>query len=165
MLGRDELILIAELGAAFAGFLAIFLIFARQEGRFSPADSLRVRTIMVTSFSVIFLALIPLALALFQLPEAFVWRASSGVGLAAGFLNSLNIGRAQLQLSRKERAAVGMVHSYVAWGLSAIIGTLWLANVFGFWGGPSVGLHMAGLVGSLGIATSNFVTIAYQRLL
>lgn len=165
MFGRDELILIAELGAAYAGFLAIFLIFARKEGRFSPADSLRIRTILISSFQVIFGALLPLVIALFQLPETLVWRVLSGVGLATGLLTAVHIGSIQLQLSHEEKEAVGLVHSYIAWGLSVIVGGLYVANVFGFWGGPSAGLYIAGLVCVLGIATSNFVTIAFKRLL
>jgi hypothetical protein len=62
MNAMSELVLFAELGAAFAGFIAIFLIFARREGRFSPADSLRIRSIILASFSVVFTALAPLVL-------------------------------------------------------------------------------------------------------
>ncbi len=56
----ELLSLIAELGVAFAGFLAVFLIFARRDGRFSPADSVRVRAIIAASFTSIFMALLPL---------------------------------------------------------------------------------------------------------
>ena len=58
----DELALFAQLGAAFAGFIAIFLIFARREGRFSAADSLRIRSIILASFSAVFFSLVPLVL-------------------------------------------------------------------------------------------------------
>jgi hypothetical protein len=60
---------------------------------------------------------------------------------------------------------VGFVHSYVAWGLIAVIAVLWFVNLVGIWGGPAAGLHIAGLACGLGIATSNFVAIAYSRLL
>lgn len=57
MHATDELALLTELGAAFAGFVAIFLIFARRERRFSPADSLRIRSIILASFRVSSVAL------------------------------------------------------------------------------------------------------------
>lgn len=165
MAGREELILTAELGVAFAGFLAIFLIFARREGRFSPSDSLRVRSIVVSSFSAVFLALLPLAINLFGMREVPLWRTSSVVALAVGAFASIHIGLRQLALTPEERAAVGFVHSKVAWGLVFVIGALLISNIVGLFGGPSAALYIAALVCSLGIATSNFVTIAFQRLL
>ena len=165
MTGRDELALIAELGVAFAGFLAIFLIFARREGRFSPADSLRVRSIIVSSLSAVFLALLPLVLGLYGWEGAGLWRASSVAALLVGVALSLHIGRRQLALPPEERAAVGFVHSSVAWGLVFVIGVLLLSNIFGLFSPPAAAPYVAALMCSLGIATSNFVTIAFQRLL
>jgi len=66
--------LIAELGIGFAGFLAIFLIFVRSEGRFSPADSVRVRVIILSSFITIFMALLPLLLMLSDVATSTMWR-------------------------------------------------------------------------------------------
>ena len=81
MTTREELAILAELGIAFAGFLAVFLIFARREGRFSPADSLRVRSIIVSSLSAVFLALLPLALNLYGLEGIALWRDAPGLRL------------------------------------------------------------------------------------
>ena len=39
MPGSSELILIAELALGYAGFMAIFLIFARRKGHFNLADA------------------------------------------------------------------------------------------------------------------------------
>jgi hypothetical protein len=161
----EELALIAELGVAFAGFLAIFLIFARREGRFSPADSLRVRSIIVSSLSAVFLALLPLAMSLYGLRDAALWRAASVVALTAGTVLSLHIGVRQYKLPAEERAAVGFVHSNIAWGLVLVIAVLLISNIFGFFDGPTAAPYVAALICSLGIATSNFVTIAFQRLL
>ena len=127
MTGREELALIAELGVAFAGFLAIFLIFARREGRFSPADSLRVRSIIVSSLAAVFLALAPLAMSLYGWQGAVLWRAASGLVL--------------------------------------VIGVLLISNIFEVFGAPSAAPYVAALICTLGIAASNFVTIAFQRLL
>ncbi len=165
MTGREELALIAELGVAFAGFLAIFLIFARRQGRFSPADSLRVRSIIVSSLSAVFLALLPLALQLYGLQDSSLWRTASVVALTVGTILSLHVARRQLALPPEERAAVGFVHSNIAWGLVLVVGVLLVSNIFGLFNEPSAAPYFAALVCGLGIATSNFVTIAFQRLL
>jgi len=165
MTGREELILIAELGAAFAGFLAIFLIFARREGRFSPADSLRVRSIIVSSLAAVFLALVPLGMNLYGLQGAILWRTASVVGLALGVGVSLHVGLRQYALPAEERAAVGFVHSNVAWGLVIVSFVLLASNIFGLFSEPTAAPYVTALICCLGIATSNFVTIAFQRLL
>ena len=83
---RDELGLIAELGVAFAGFVSIFLIFARAEGRFSPADSLRVRSIILASMSAVFMALLPLVLIHAGVTDGSLWRSASLAALVIGLL-------------------------------------------------------------------------------
>lgn len=165
MTGRDELALIAELGVAFAGFLAVFLIFARREGRFSPADSLRVRSIIVSSFSAVFLSLVPLALNLYGLQPGSLWRLASIVALAVGTLLSIHVGLKQHALPSEERAAVGFVHSNIAWSLVLVSFVLLASNILGIFHEPSAAPYIAALICALGVATSNFVTIAFQRLL
>jgi hypothetical protein len=161
----ELLSLIAELGLGFAGFLAIFLIFARRESRFSPADGIRVRGIVYASFVAIFMALLPLILMQVELGEITIWRASSVVFLLVGIFVCASIGRAQLSASPDERAGVGFLNNVVTWGISALALVLLGANAVGGFGEPSAPPYLTALVLSLGVATSNFVTIAIQRLL
>jgi uncharacterized membrane protein YhaH (DUF805 family) len=163
--GRDELALIAELGAAYAGFLAIFLIFARREGRFSPSDGLAVRSMILGSFSTIFLALVPLAIGTFGIAEQIVWRASSTFGLLVLLSVGANISLASRRLSPEDRTELGSTAPMVAWALTALIAILFLSNVFAVLGPPSAGLHIAALVALLGITTLNFADIAFKRLI
>jgi len=161
----QELSLFASLGAAFAGFIAIFLIFARREGRFSPADSLRIRSIILASFSAVFFSLVPLVLRVAGLSGAALWRAASTVALMAGLLEGGAVLRRQLALSPEERADVGTVHSVVTWGLFVAAALLLASNASGLVARPSAWPYLAFLLCTLGIAASNFVTIAFQRLL
>lgn len=165
MAATGELALIAELGVAFAGFLAIFLIFARREGRFSPPDSLRVRSILISSFFAVFFALLPLALSLYGMRTHTLWRIASGAGLFIGVLAGLAIARRQLALTPEERATVGNLHTIVAWGLVFLAAVLFAGNTLGMFGEPAAAPYVTALICSLGVATSNFVTIAFQRLL
>ncbi len=164
-MANDQLSLIAELGIGFAGFLAIFLIFARREGRFSPADGIRIRAIVATSFIAVFMALVPLLLAQSELEATTVWRISSLVFLAVAVLVSAAIGRTELALPPEQRAEVGMVNNIVGWGLAFLSTVLLATNTLGIFGDSSALPYLVALVSCLGIATSNFIAIALQRLL
>jgi hypothetical protein len=161
----EQLSLIAELGIGFAGFLAIFLIFARREGRFSPADSVRVRAIIQSSFLAIFMALLPLLIMLSNTDAATLWRASSLIHFTASAAGAVVVGRQQLALAPSDRAEVGPLNNFIAWGLSLLQFILLAMNAIGVFGEPSALPYLASLVCLLGVATSNFVTIAVQRLL
>jgi len=159
------LALFAELGAAFAGFIAIFLIFARREGRFSPADSLRIQSIILASFSAVFFSLFPLVLARAGLEGGAVWRISSLMAVASGLFQGSVVARRQIALTAEERGTVGTTHSVVTWGLFGVAAILFSWNVLGLGSAPAAWRYLASLVCILGIAAMNFVTIAFQRLL
>ncbi len=161
----DELALFAELGAAFAGFIAIFLIFARREGRFSPADSLRIRSIILASFNAVFISLVALVLHHAGFSGVALWRAASMVAFIGGLLAGGVVARTHVALSPRDRANVGAVHSVITWGLFAIAAILLVSNAFWLVSIPSAWPYLASLVCILGIAATNFVTIAFQRLL
>ena len=165
MTGRDELALIAELGAAFAGFLAIFLMFAKREGRFSPVDSLAVRSMILTSFSTIFIALVPLALAALEFSEPVVWRASSGFGLLGFCLVAVNMGLSQRRIPPSSRTDLNSALVIVVWLMASTAVALLTANVFAVFGSPSAGLHISALVVMLAITALNFSDIAFKRLI
>lgn len=164
MSGHDELTLIAELGAAFAGFLAIFLIFAKREGRFSPVDSLAVRSMILTSFNTIFIALVPLALAALGFSEPVVWRASSGFGLLVFSLVAVNMGLAHRRIPPSDRTDLNSALVIAAWLMASSAVALFLANVSAVFGTPSAGIHISALVVLLAITALNFVDIAFKRL-
>jgi hypothetical protein len=126
----DELALFAELGAAFAGFIAIFLIFARREGRFSPADSLRIRSIILASFSAVFISLVPLVLHHAGFSGVALWRVASTVALIGGLLAGGVVARKHVTLAPTDRANVGVLHSVITWGLFAIAAIFLVSNAF-----------------------------------
>jgi hypothetical protein len=161
----EPLSLIAELGLGFAGFLAVFLIFARREGRFSPADSVRVRAIIQSSFITIFMALLPLLATLSELETVALWRLSSLVHLAVSAVGGVVVGRRQLALAPGDRVEVGLLNNLVAWGLTLLHFLLLSGNAIGMFGDPSALPYLAALVCMLGVATSNFITIAVHKLL
>ena len=163
MAGRDELALIAELGVGFVGFVAVFLIFARREGRFSPADGYRIRVIIIAGVSVIFLALLPLTANLYGLTGTTLWRSASILGLVTHVAAILHVAPKQRALSPEDRAElVGVI---VPWGIALLTALIYVLNIAGIFHEPFAAPYLAALTCALGIGASNFVTIAFQRLL
>jgi uncharacterized membrane protein len=161
----EQLVLTAQLGATFAGLLSIFLIFARREGRFSPADSLRVSSIVFSSFFVVFFALLPLVLQLYGLNAGAIWQAAGALACLAAIPIGVNVARRQVALRAAERAKVGRLHSAVSWSLFAAAAVLMVVDALGLHPELAAALYVTALGCGLGIATSNFLTIAFQRLL
>lgn len=81
----DNLLNIAEISAAFAGFAALVSVL-RQRGTRADAihDILRLRIVISTSMLVVVAALVPVGLVHFQLSDRLVW------GFSAGTLLMLN---------------------------------------------------------------------------
>ena len=161
---KEEALLIglSQLGGVFAGFIAIFTVFARKDGRLSPADSLRVRSIIYASFIVVLGSLLPLLLSSFGVSDPALWKISAAVFLVLAIPAPVDVARHQLALSRQDRRQVGTVHQVVSWGLSATV-TLLLGSIALSHGGA--GYYVLALMLTVAIATSNFVTIALQKLL
>ena len=82
-----NLLNVAEISAAFAGFAALVSVL-RQRGTRADAlhDILRLRLVISTSMVVVVAALIPVGLVSFDLSDRFVW------GVSAGILLLLNYG-------------------------------------------------------------------------
>jgi hypothetical protein len=159
----NQLVLMAELGIGYAGFLAIFLAFTRQQEAFSPADSLRVRGMLLASFLAILGAIAPLTLVLFPMSEPLVWRLA-GLGLLAGqLLVYWNVAANQLSIEPEGR--LEGFDGTIAWCLGALGSLLLVLNATGLLSEPSAHLHVLSIVCMLGICTTAFVTIAFHRLL
>ena len=164
-MATEQLSLVAELGVAFAAFLAIFLVLARAEARFSPPDGVRVRVILLTSLFLVLAACIPLVLELFPLDRSLLWRIASSSALAGFLTVAANIAWHQFSMSAADQAALGTFNSIVSWSLAGAAGSAFTLNTLGLLGGPDAGLYVGALVCLLGVCTSNFITVAFQRLL
>jgi hypothetical protein len=151
----------AEVGVAYAGFLAIFLVFARRDARFSPADSLRVRAILLGVFTVVLGSLLPVVLVSF-IAEPAVWRVAGAVVLGLFTLVCLSIFLRQRRMTAEERREAGLFNNVFSWSTGTLVNVLLALSL------PSPRPHafyLAALFGILCIGTSNFITIAFHRLL
>ncbi len=160
----DDLPVLAEVSVAFAGFISIFLIFARRDGRFEKHDSLRVEAIFTASFTGVFLSLTPIALSYADISESTAFRIPSGLGAIAIVLILTSIGKRQFSLPVESRAKIGLLNNLYAWPVG-IFTVLSLASIaLGINPVSAEFLYVTVIVLLLGISTSNFVTIARQKL-
>ena len=156
------LIGISQLGAVFAGFIAIFLVFARKDGRFSVADSLRIRSLLYGSFIVVIAGVAPLVFDAFEFSGASLWRAAAVTVFLVAAFSIGDSARHHIKMSAADKREVGVIHSILAWGLSSVSGGLLLAAVVGHGGWPFYLLAVAII---LVVTMLNFLTITLQRLL
>jgi len=110
--GASYLYTIATLSITYAGFAALIMIFRQIiGGRVSSYDVFAIRAVLMRSFIVAFSAMLPPALALFNLSQSVVWRISS---LFAAFL----LGVFTLTFHARRHAITGLPIS--KWFLMAI---------------------------------------------
>jgi hypothetical protein len=159
---ENKLSLFAELGLGYAGFLAIFLIFTRQQEHFSAADSLRVRAIILASFTVVLASLLPLVVVEFVASSQILWRIVGGVMLIWYINVCVNIGIHESAMTDVERADVGAFNNVFSWFNGILSNVLFLVCIFHDNSEP---WYLAALFSILIIGTSNFITIAFHRLL
>ena len=76
--GSSYLYTIATLSITYAGFAAIIVIFRQIiGGGVSSYDIFVIRSVLMRSFIIAFSAMLPPALALFDLSQSVIWRISS----------------------------------------------------------------------------------------
>jgi hypothetical protein len=58
----EHLAIFAEVSAGIVGFVSIFLVLVRREGKFPPEHALRVRSLILIGFIGIFMSLLPIVI-------------------------------------------------------------------------------------------------------
>ena len=150
----------AEVSVAFAGFISIFLVLATRDGRFSSADSLRIRVIVLCSVVPVFYAALPLVLNSLGVSGAMLWRISSGtIGLAGAVITAYVVPqRRALSLAERPSTTYGLLLAVVA--LLCL-----LANALGWPWAPSGGLYLLAVWLVVAIAGANFVALILRKVL
>tara|TARA_R110002073_G_scaffold246232_6_gene409073 strand:- start:6789 stop:7277 length:489 start_codon:yes stop_codon:yes gene_type:complete len=156
---ENLLIGISQLGAVFAGFLAIVLVYAGKDGRMSPPRGLRARAILHSSFLVIFGALLPLVFDALHQDVSRVWQWSAIAVLPIGSLMVAEGVRHHLKMSAGDRQQAGWLQTMVPWSFSGLGMALILGLALGYGAG---GLYILALVLALASATISFMTMALE---
>ena len=165
MQGTEELRLFSEIGVGLVGLIAIFLVLLGRDNRFSPAESFHMRSLLGLAASVVSFALLPLILQLYIDDEQAVWRTASGITLGLALPVGAGMALLQRSLPSGERWGLGFTITLVLWALVTLGMALCVANVAGLAGGPSAAHHIAALGVMVIAALTNFLTVAFRKLL
>ena len=158
----NALLTLAQVAIGLAGFSAILVALSGKPHQWTPVDAFRIRNILALSFQTVFLALTPLVLAFFSLPESTVWKVSLLISAAGTFGGVLLVLSGVYRLSRPERAVLNArVVSSVTVVLFATAAVELLA-AFGIVR-PGPGVFFLGLVVLLAVSTVLVARFLFAR--
>jgi hypothetical protein len=153
-----NLLNVAEISAAFAGFAALVSVL-RQRGTRADAlhDILRLRIVISTSMVVVVAALIPVGLANFHLSERLVWGISAGILLLLNYAVIYSFIKSYKPVEGRfppDNFAVGVVSALEFADQAALV-----LVIFNFWPELNYSLYMAALI--LNICQAAFVFVRF----
>jgi hypothetical protein len=147
--GSSYLYTIATLSITYAGFAALIVIFRQIiGGGVSSYDIFVIRSVLMRSFIIAFSAMLPPALALFDLSQSVIWRISSL--FAALLLGSFNL----TFLARRRAATRTPIHklALVTFGSQSLITIFFLMMAFGIFVEAAAGPFVMSITASLVVA-------------
>lgn len=155
-----ELLTLAEIAVAFAGFSAIVSVLGRRPGRDDPrSDSYRLRILVEVALIVVAFSLLPVILSKFETSPALLWRGSAAAFMATGILGSIvNIRRQRqfaLLASRSDRVTAG-----IAWPLDLLQYALLTLVVLGIFSEVSGAIYLAALYVNLVVGGVMFLRVS-----
>ena len=111
-----QLGLLAELAIALLGFIAVFTIFARQDGKFAASDKHFIQAMVLNCAGISVLAVLPRALSHIVEAEE-IWRICVATGLVLGSVIATQIARDQMRMPKEEAEKVHFIWHLVGWTL------------------------------------------------
>jgi hypothetical protein len=147
--GSSYLYTIATLSITYAGFAALIVIFRQIiGGGVSSYDVFVIRSVLMRSFIIAFSAMLPPALALFDLSQSVIWRISS-------LFAALLLGLFNLTFPARRRAATHIPinkWALITIGSQTLITIFLLMMAFGIFVEPAAGPFVIGITASLLVA-------------
>lgn len=162
---QEEAILIgiSQLGAVFAGFIAIFMVFTQTTGRFSPIDAVRARIIIFSSFSVVLTALLPLVMHGLGIAPTWLWRVAAGIYLLLAGMITFDILRTQRTLDKTEVPSKS-TRMFRLIARSLVIGMFVVGAIILAGFGQGGGYYVLLLTMNLAMVGLTFISFAMHRL-
>ncbi len=141
---RDELLTIAEIAIALAGFAGVVAVFIQRDGGQHPADRIRFLGVFSIAFLAVLLAFWPVALTHAGLESTRLWRIAS-LGMAAMWF--LNVAPMPYVMRELRRHIEVRTFSLVLLWLPAFANlAIQLLNVAGWLWSPGFVAYLVGLL-------------------
>ncbi|MFT6822464.1 MAG: hypothetical protein ACJA1Q_000248 [Pseudohongiellaceae bacterium] len=113
----EQLELIAEISAAFLGFIAIFIALSNEDGRFSASDRHFIQSLVLVSSFAICLSFVPQTLFSYFAEDA-AWHYSLMVFISGWLLIGILIGWEQWHMPQEEAEKVNVMWHMPPWSLA-----------------------------------------------
>lgn len=152
--------LIAEIAATYLGFIAVFIVFSRDDGRFADSDKHFIQGLVITSTAVIAFALMPRVLVQF-FPEPDTWSLSLNVVMVLGTLMTIFQAWSQFMMAEEEAKKVHWSWHAPGWVL-ALIGVALFSTGYIDLVAKS-GAYIAGLTCILAVSVWCFIAIVFRK--
>lgn len=148
---QDAVLTIAEIAVALAGFTGIVIIFGGRKDHWSQEEVLRLRTLLRSSLSALFLSFVPVVALNLELASVGAWELSA---LVIGSFMAVNLVVFALRGRRSTLHWTQRAYYLVGW---LVAGALFTASV-GVLPKPEVAV-LLGLLWQLFVASQNFVLL------
>jgi hypothetical protein len=124
----DQLDLVAEISAALLGFIAVFLVLSRSDGRFAQSDRHFIQAFVTSASIAVVLSIMPRALGMLVTGDD-VWMIASVTAIVLGSPALVLQARQQIRMSRDEAAQIHAIWHVVAWALGIASSVLFILAI------------------------------------
>jgi hypothetical protein len=156
----NQLDLIAEIAAAFLGFIALFLALSRSDGRFAESDRHFVQALVLSASLALVLAIAPRPISLFM-TDSSIWPVAAGCAIFLGLLTSILQIRLQLRMSSDEAAKIHMLWHIFAWGFGVVASVFFISAVF--YQEKAAAFFVAGVSTLVALSLTVFIGLVFRR--
>ncbi|HEY5775798.1 MAG TPA: hypothetical protein VIS57_06920 [Xanthomonadales bacterium] len=158
----DVLLAFSQLALGLAGFAAILVALSGSPSQWTAVDAFRIKNMLAFSFAGIFLALVPVLLTFFTVPEPELWKTSLLVLATFTFGGALFALAGVRRLSVPERAVLR--GPLVVIVLSILLTAASIEAIMAFGSATAApGVFFAGLLVMLGMAVYLVVRFLFAR--
>jgi hypothetical protein len=162
MQASEELLTIAELAIALAGFSGVVVAFGHQR-EFTAIDRLRFFCLLTISMAVVVMAFLPSVLHLLGISGFSLWRVSSMIFLVASVSYPIVLAPRLSRTSREFAALPPKFFRIAAYSLAALSPAVLLCNAVGWPYSPGAALFISALIVWLVLASMFFGILVLGR--
>jgi O-antigen/teichoic acid export membrane protein len=159
----DALLALAQFSLALAGFTGVVISFGMRDGEWHAADAFRTRRALISSLGAAFLCLVPVAIQLFGIEGAALWRASSTLFSLYSVLWIAVDARRHWRGRREIAEVIPTWGPPMLYSGAAVIVTGQVLNSLGVWFAPQPGVYFLGLLAYLLLPAVLFARIPFVR--
>ena len=155
-----QLGLVAEISTTMMGFIAIFLVLSKSDGRFEDTDRHFIQALVLSSIMAIVLAVLPRALGLFFSGDQ-LWGNALIIAFVLGIGVMMIIGWTQWRMHQVNNAQIHWVWHIPGWAFGVISGVLMVIGIFG--GGEPAAYYLLALYMVVAVALWCFIAVVFRR--